>query len=170
MLTKLRNLANEIQLLLDYPLLGAMPADKQSSIKNGFSPTVASLTSATAEFIVGFSLLFMLLNGVFTGYFILSSSVFSVFVKIVLFGMVFEGLYRLFFIISGRGHAAGSVFYGFLALFAETVSDFLSWFNNKTPKFVKLTPEEKKQKEISENFKKFIEYGLDNPSLTWAKQ
>ncbi len=155
---------------MDYPLLGALPADKQNSIKNGFNPAVASLVSAISEFIIGFSLLFMLMNGVFTDYFALSSGPFSFFVKALLFTMAFEGLYRLFFIISEKGNAAGSIFYGFLAELSTGVSGFLAWVGNKTPKIKKLTPEERKQKEIAENFKKFIEYGLDNPGLTWEKQ
>ncbi|MBI4167489.1 MAG: hypothetical protein HY515_00890 [Candidatus Aenigmarchaeota archaeon] len=169
----LRALLGEAGQALDHVLLGAMPADKQAEIGNGFNPMIASISSGFAEFLIGFSLLFMLLNGVFTNYFLLSSSLFSLAVKALLFAITFEGAYRTFSIILGKKQSAGSVFYTVLEVLSAWFSMFFLWVNKlggMIPKTKKITPEEKKQKDIADNFKKFIEYGMSQPGLTWERQ
>ncbi|MBI4177186.1 MAG: hypothetical protein HY516_02365 [Candidatus Aenigmarchaeota archaeon] len=168
MATIFRSLSKTVEAALDYPLLGSMPSHKQEAVRNGFNPVVGSLTSAAAEFFISFSLLFMLMNGVFTSYVMLSQSWFSLLTKALLSAAAAEGLYRTFLIISGRTRSVGSVFYDALELVSAGVSKFFAAFVIGLA--IKQTPEEKKQKEIAENFKKFIEYGMDNPGLTWEKQ
>ncbi|MBI3413395.1 MAG: hypothetical protein HY051_04945 [Candidatus Aenigmarchaeota archaeon] len=170
---KIKALLAEMRLAIDYALLGSMPPEKQSVVVN---PTVSSLSSAAAEFLIGFSLLFMLMNGVFTEYFVLSSSLFSISIKVLLFVLVAEGLYRTFSITLGKRQSAGSVFYTMLVILYAAVSKIFSFVRKSLPsnpfrkKLDQKTLEEKKQKEIADNFKKFIEYGMDNPSLTWERQ
>ncbi|MBI1972017.1 MAG: hypothetical protein HYS53_01825 [Candidatus Aenigmarchaeota archaeon] len=170
MAEKLRALLGELRLALDYPMLGSLPADKQRAMQDGFNPTVASIASGAAEFLAGFSLLFMLMNGVFTEYFLLSSSVFSQLVKLLLLSAVIEGLYRVFAVVLGKRQSAGSVFYTALEVFARVFSKLFVLLRAKAPKIKKLTLEEKKQKEIAENYRKFIEYGMDQPGLTYERQ
>ncbi len=167
-----------------------MPSDRQAAVGNGFNPTIASLSSAMVEFLTGFSILFMLMNGVFTNYFLLSSSPFSLLVKALLFSVAIEGVYRIFSIVLGKIQSAGSIFYSMLEfsaiLFVKIVKLRSMVPNNlfrtkvcyanraqetsvSCEKLDQKTPEEKKQKEIAENFKKFIEYGMDQPALTWEK-
>ena len=136
---------------------------------NGFNVTVASMVSSTAEFIIGFSLLFMLMNGVFTTYFMLSSSMFSVAVVSSLLFLIVEGLYRIFFIVLGKGDAKGSVLYLFILVFHE-LGYIISNLAKKIPKPRKMTEEEKKQKEIADNFKRFIEDGMDQASSDYSRQ
>lgn len=167
---KLRTIIEEAKIALDHSLLGSMPSDKQTAIRNGFNPVVASLASAMAEFLVGFSILFMLLNGVFTNYFLLSSSPLSFGIKALLFLIAFEGLYRVFSIVLGKKQSAGSVFYTSLEILSAGVSRFFMMLESMIPKIKKPAPEDKRQKEIAENFKKFIEYGMDQPGLTWSRQ
>ncbi len=169
---KIRALVGEVGRALDHVLLGAMPSDKQMAMRNGFNPVVASLASAMAEFLTGFSLLFMLMNRVFTDYFALSSSLFSLAVKALLFSVAIEGVRRTFSIVLGKRQSAGSVFYTALEVLSSLVSMFfleISKLRNRI-QTKKITPEEKKQKDIADNFKKFIEYGMDQPGLTWSKQ
>lgn len=165
---KFRAFIEEAKIGLDHALLGSMPSDKQMAIRNGFNPTIASISSAAAELMIGFSLLFMLMNRVFTDYFALSSSLFSLAVKALLFAIAFEGVYRIFSIVLGKKQSAGSIFYSVLD-FSATLFVKIVKLRSMVPK-IKIGVEEKKQKEIAENFKKFIEYGMDQPSLTWERQ
>lgn len=160
----------ELKLAFDHSALGSLPADKQTAISNGFNPVVASLASAMAEFLIGFSVLFMLMNGVFTGYFTVSTSLVSLSVKVLLFVIAAEGLYRTFSIILDKKQSVGSVFYTALEILSATVSSLFEAVLRVIPKPKKPTPEERKQKEMAENFKKFIEYGMDQPGLTWERQ
>jgi len=156
-------------LAITYPILGALPSKMQKRMGDGFNATVGTLVSGTAEFIVGFSLLFMLVNGVFTSYFILSSGVLSVFVLAFLLIVTVEGLYRIFFVILDKGDSKGSVLYWIVPVLhgiGYTISSLL----DKIPKPKKMTEEERKQKEIAENFKKFIEYGMDQPAGGYSRQ
>ncbi len=162
--SKIRSLG----LAVAYPVSGGLPAKVQKGMANGFSPTVASVVSGTFEFFFGFSLFFMLLNRVFTSSFVLTSGALQVAVLGFLIFLMAEGLYRVFSIILEKTDSMGSVLYWVLHEPAKTVSRLAKTFAEGIPE--KPTDGEKKQKEIADNFKKFIDYGMDRASLSWGRQ
>ncbi|MFH0889518.1 MAG: hypothetical protein V1836_00030 [Candidatus Aenigmatarchaeota archaeon] len=156
-------------LAITYPLLGALPAQMQMSMENRFNATVASLVSGTAELILGFSALFMLLNGVFTESFLRYPTLFGVAVLSFTAFVALEGLFRIFYIVLDKGNATGSVLYWVVCTPSHTVSSAIRWLAMRIPKPKKMTGKERIEKEKADNFKKFIEYGMDKPSLSFAR-
>lgn len=154
---------------ITYPLLGALPAQMQMSMKNRFNATVASLVSGTAELILGFSALFMLLNGVFTESFLRYPTLFGVAVLSFTAFAALEGLFRIFYIVLDKGNATGSVFYWIVRILSYAAGNAIRWLVIHIPKTKKITKKEKTEKEKADNFKKYIEYGMDKPSLSFAR-
>ncbi len=156
-------------LVVTYPLLGALPPKTQKLMENRFDATTASLVSATAEFIMGFSVFFMLLNGVFTNAFLRHVTLSGTMVLGFTAFAAMEGIFRIFYIVLGRGTVIGSVLYWVIFTPIDAAAKAIKRFAVRIPKRKKMTEHEKKKKQTDENFKKFIEYGMDNPSLTFAR-
>ncbi len=167
---KIASKINSLGLVIAYPVLGGFPAATQRSMGGNFRPVVASLVSGTSEFFAGFSLFFMLLNRVFTSSFVLAAGVVQAAILGLLIFFMAEGLYRVFSIVLERTDSIGSVFYWVLHGPAKTASWLLSALKEGIPEPKRLADEEKKQKETADNFKKFIEYGMDRASLSWGRQ